>query len=97
MAKIIDLPIEIVRAIALLVLPEDFENFAGASKHVASVIQDLLAKHRLLTKNYRHRGSSWGGTRYMVPELLEEILTNPRIGHYIRDFKVGHPADFRLD
>lgn len=67
MAKIIDLPVEIIRMIALMVLPEDFENFAGASKHVASVTQDLLEKHRLLVKNYLHRGSDQDGTWYMIP------------------------------
>ena len=88
MAKLSDLPNEIILVILPLVLPDYIESFSGACKKHYSLAAEELKRHRALKRehavykfrNFRHRG---------VSRLLDMILQEPRIALYVREITLN--------
>lgn len=94
MATLSDLPYELLYDILRLAMPEDLENFAQISKRVQEVAKPLLQDHRALIRKYRCLTSWLKGGR-ATSLLLGEILTTPRVSHYVREAKVDFDHNFR--
>ena len=95
MATFIDLPNEIILDTLEVVLPEDLENFAQTSKRVFLLAKPFLKRHRELIRlhstfssdqNPVRRDVFWVGP---ITSLLEQMLSHPRIGRYIRRVELG--------
>jgi len=78
-----NLPNELITMILPNVLPEDLENFAQVSKNVQARARLFLKQHRALIRKY-HTLRSDGD----IPEVLEEVLRNSRLGYYVREINV---------
>ena len=93
MARFHDLPNEILLNVWKYVLPEDLENFAQISRHVFQLSEFLIQDHRNLIRVFRtfdshqHTGTKDGFTVGPVPMLFRDVLSDPRIGHYVRHLK----------
>ena len=95
MAPFTALPSEILLEIMDLVPPKDLENFAQMSKSVNTLSQSALKVHRELIRKYgtftsprdvRRRDNSF--IYGAIPTLLRDVLIDPRVGHYIRNFSI---------
>lgn len=86
MARLTDLPNEIIHNIFRGVLPGDIENFAQACRRINSAAQPFLEDHRLLIRNYSifDNKSRKPGSVY---RLALEDGTDQRIGHYVIRFE----------
>lgn len=67
-------------------MPEDLENFAQVSKHIRSVSGSALEKHRQFIQKYTSFSGPAGAET--VEPLLKEVLTNSRIGHYVKSIEL---------
>ena len=83
-----DLPNELLYETLHLTLPEDLENFAQISKRIQEVARPLLADHRALIRKYRRFENILNGKK-AITLLLQDFLTNPHIGHYVRQARVN--------
>lgn len=100
-----DLSNEIVREVLKVVLPEDLENFAQTSRQVFLQSKPLLDEHRRLIRlytvftsypppgRYRFTERQDGWSVGPVPTLFKDILSQPRLGHYIREVKLDTLLD----
>lgn len=96
-----DLPNEIVCEVLKLVLPADLESFAQTSRRVFLLSRPFLQEHRKLIRLYatfdnypppgqeRHTETRDGFSVGPLPTLFRDVLNEPRIGHYIREVKLG--------
>lgn len=85
MAQLSELPNELLRHILGHVMPEDLENFAQTSKHVQLVSRSELESHRQLIRKYTSVSDlAYRSYGRIVNSLLKDILSNPRIGHYVK-------------
>lgn len=79
-----DLPPELIKMILPLVQPEDSENFAQVSKTVQAYALPLLVEYREHIQTYSTLSSDG-----RIPEILEDIFRNPRLGRYVREIHVA--------
>lgn len=86
-AHFASLPNELICEILKLVQPEDLENFAQISRHVYSLAAPCLIEHRALIRRY-HTLRNDTDPR-CITDVLSEVLTNPRLGSYIRIVELG--------
>lgn len=100
MTSVRSLPNEILHHILDLVHPRDFENFAQICKATYLSSKPKLEKHRQLIRQYRtlfiHRPSEVlpnqpkdGFLSGVVPSVVQNLISNPRLGSYVRELKVG--------
>ncbi|KAL6716817.1 hypothetical protein ACLMJK_004729 [Lecanora helva] len=97
MARMKDLPNELMLELLEFVLPADLENFARISKQIAALSSSLLVKHRKLIHDYSRMKQQLkmppGAEN--IPEILwlshrlKEVQMNPLIGHYVRTLEIG--------
>lgn len=107
MAVLGDLLNELVCEVLKVVLPEDLESFAQTNRRVFLVSKPFLKDHRRLIRLYttfssypppgqeRHTEARDGFSVGPVPNLFRDVLSKPRISHYIRDIKLVAP--FRVE
>ena len=93
MVDLLILPNEMLIQILRFVLPADLENVAQISRHVYQVTTPLLEEHRKLIRTY----STFSNQPYPddTVKLLNKIIEQPRIGHYIRRAVLDYQA-YRL-
>ena len=68
--------------------PKDIENFALASKTIRTLGGKILREHRSLTSKYSTFSES-PKSKVSPAGLLKEILTNPRVALYVKNFTVS--------
>lgn len=91
MASFQDLSTELVLEILEKVLPEDIESISLASKRIHQIAIPLLDEHRVLRKEYtnfknmvEHKSHHWHDPGGLLAELLCKIMTDTRVGHYVK-------------
>ena len=96
MSRLELLPCEILLIILHDVHPRDLENFAQVSKLIPYVAQPSLRAHRKLIRRYRdlYYPASLDQTdkefeEGPVPSLLDDVLLNRRVGHYVKSIVIG--------
>ena len=96
MLSFCDVPNELLCALLESVQPEDLGNFAQISKHVYLVSQpylqthrQLIRKHSILQKPMLEEEKTFAALTGVLPEVLMDVLRNPRIGSYIRSIQLG--------
>ncbi|CAD6574720.1 MAG: hypothetical protein ASARMPRED_006879 [Alectoria sarmentosa] len=109
MARLQDLPNEIVREVLSLVLPEDIETFAQTSRHISLLSRPFLEEHRRLIRLHhtfnshpppgqaQHTETRDGFSVGPIPTLFKDIHRNPRIGHYVKNIKLDILLDIQPD
>ena len=96
MAVFSDLPNELVIHIwSYVIEPESVERFALVSKRVYGLATPFLREHERLKQQYSRISHS--NARSRAADLLETLLLNPRIAHYIHEFRIGQLARLRKD
>ena len=89
MAGFNDLPNEIILGVWLHVLaPEDIASFALVSKRVFELGTSFLEEDRRLRSKYTIVKNNRSYIDPILAELLNDILTNPRIAFYVRHLYV---------
>lgn len=91
MARFQDLSAELVVGILEEVLPEDIESTSLVSKRIYQLAIPRLEEHRRLRKQYtsfknmvQNESMSWHDPGGLLADLLCKILSDARIGHYVK-------------
>ena len=79
---------EILSHIAVKLGPEDLVNFVLACKDLRCRADTALRRHRKLLKFYTLVDDRSSST---LPSLLLRILSDPHVGHYVRELSVETP------
>lgn len=96
MARFQDLSTELVLAILEEVLPEDIESMSLVSKNIYQLAIPRLEEHRMLRKRYSYFRNSvefkhrhWHDPGGLLADLLCNIITDARLGHYVKKIDLG--------
>ena len=104
MAQFQNLSNELVLNILDKVSPEDIESISLASKSIYQLALPRLQEHRRLRKQYNkfentveYKPNNWGDPGGLLADLLCKIVTDARVGHYVRKIHLDlwntHPRD----
>ena len=95
MAQLRDLSNELVLNILDKASPEDIESISLASKSIYQLALPRLQEHRRLRKQYskfenmvEYKPNHWGDPGGLLANLLCKIVTDARIGHYVRKIQL---------
>ena len=107
MARLSDLPTEILQEIFCQVEPDDIESLALGSRYIYAASSQALEEHRILKRQYteiHHTARVNPGEERnlssdrQLPELLKIVINNPRVGLYIKKLIVeGCEEDVKDD
>lgn len=90
MARLSDLPNEIILAIIPLILPNDIESFASTCKKIYNLAAEELERHRALKRKYAlYRFCDRSGSSQFFPwQLLDMVLRKPRTAFYVQEMSI---------
>ena len=94
MARLSDLPTEIIEMIVELASPEDIESQTATCKTVYYAATRIVERHRALKKKHGVRRFSHPGPpgtsepRQEVTQFLDEVLLEPRLAFYVRELSL---------
>lgn len=96
MARFPDLSTELVLGILDKVLPEDIESMSLVSKSIYRLAIPRLEEHRKLRKQYSNfrnlvefKHKYWHDPGGLLADLLCKIMTDSRLGHYVKKIELG--------
>ena len=91
MTRFQDLSNELLLGILDKVLPDDIVSIALASKRIHQLALPRLEEHCILQKQYtnskneiKHEFGTWCDPGWLLADLLCKIMSDARIGHYVR-------------
>lgn len=104
MVQFQDLSNELVLNILDKVSPDDIEFISLASKCIYQLALPRLQEHRRLRKQYNkfenmveYKTNTWGDPGGLLADLLCKIVTDTRVGHYVKKIHLDlwntHPRD----
>ncbi len=68
---------------------KDIENFALVSKTIRTLAIRTLREHRKLTREFSKFQIGDPKSRVSAARLLKEILMNPRVALYVKEFTIS--------
>ena len=92
MARILDLPNELIDHVLTCIWPKDFENFAQTCKAIRTLSFPFLTEHRNRIRAYSSFRDIY---RDKIANLLFDVLSEPRMGHYVTSLDIHNLEPFR--